>query len=325
MESFRQEINGKFNRKLSESKLAESTKQSYLSRMNVLANAFESRGIFFRQSIGLNDVKCIFDDLKEIGYSKNRIFALITAYRKFDMYYTKSNMRISNYIRSDFKGIYKHEVIKDADIGRTQANNIKNNLPPLKYMPDLYKDRLTENVIIQKATTQSDRDFKQSYHFLSATGLRSGAFFGVKSVGSDEYKGIMKEQVYFNANGSVTIKDIKDKYDRDGWTMELPAGHPGIRPLQKLMEASGKKLSILDQQTFERRFRKINLEVRRDPDIVEKYGNLPLYTPHSLRANFIHDSVQTFVSKGVSKEEAYEKVSKLVNHNESSTTRSYDI
>ena len=324
-ETFSQEINGKFRRKLTESRLADSTKQSYLIRMNVIAKKLEDHGVIFRKSISFNEILGVFDELKKEGYTKNRIFALITAYRKFDNYFTKSDMRVSDIVRNKYKGIYKYESIKDPDIGRTQAKNIAQKLPPIKYMPDMYKDRLTETVMKQKAETQSDREFKFSYKFLSETGLRSGAFFGVNSIPGEHYNGIMKDQVHFNKNGSVIIKDIKDKYARAGWTMVLPAGHPAIIPLKKLMEGSGNKLSILDQKTFQRRFSHVNLMVRRDPDIVENYGNLPFYTPHALRANFIHDKVFELKNAGLSSTEAYEKVSVLVNHGESSTTKSYDV
>ena len=325
LETFSQEINGKFRRKLSESRLADSTKQSYLLRMNVIAKKLDERGVIYRQSIGLNEVLGVFDELKKEGYTKNRIYALITAYRKFDNYYTKSDLRISDFVREKYKGIYQYESIKDPDIGRTQAKNIAQNLPPLKYMPDLYKERLTETVMKQKSQTQSDRDFKLSYKFLSETGLRSGAFFGNNLIPGEHYKGIMKDQVQFKNDGSVIINNIKDKYAREGWTMVLPAGHSAIKPLKQLMEGPGKKLSILDQRTFENRFNHVNLMVRRDPDIVENYGNLPFYTPHALRANFIHDKVFELKNAGLSSTEAYEKVSVLVNHGESSTTKSYDV
>lgn len=324
-ETFKSEIDGKFRRKLTESKLAETTKQSYLARMTVFANLLEDRGIIYKQSLGLNEVLSAFDQLKKEGYTKNRIYALITAYRKFDRYFTKPEYRISDYVRKYYKGIYKYESLKDPDIGRTQAKNIAQNLPPIKYMPDLYKERLTETVMMQNARTQADRDFKYSYQFLSATGIRSGAFFGVNSVDSDKYSGIMKDQVHFQKDGSVIIKSIKDKYCREGWTMKLETGHLAIKPLKKLMECSGNKLSILDYQTFQRRFNLVNLMVRRDPDIIENYGNLPIYTPHSLRANFIHDKVQDLKNEGLSSHEAYEKVSILVNHGDSGTTKDYDV
>ena len=324
-ESFSQEINGKFRRKLSESKLCETTKQSYLKRLNVISNDLSSMGIVYRNEVGLNDIRFLFDRYKEEGYGRNSISAMITALRKFEIQYTKPCNRLTEVLREDHKIIFKYKNNDDPDTGMTAAKAIKNGLPPQKYMPKLFSDRLEQNVKSLPIKTERDRDFKASYEFLKHTGMRSGAFFGVKSVGSNDYLGIRKEQIDLNKDGSILIKNIKDKYAREGWTMSLPKGHPAIKPLKKLMTMSGENISNLDQKGFQRRFNRVIHECRRDPDIVEKYGNLPHYTPHCLRATFIHDKVQELKSNGLKPNEAYQKVSEIVNHENSKTTKLYDI
>lgn len=324
-QTFLDEINGKFRNKLSQAKLAESTKQSYLSRMNVLAKELSKREFHYRSQISVTDVQSVIDSFRAQGYTRNRISAMITAYRKFDNYYTKSNMRISTVLRDQHKTIFNYKKLGDSDVGHTSAQAIKNGIPPKKYMPQMFKERLNENLEMMKSTSQKQSDFKESFKFLQETGLRSGAFFGTKAIGSPEYAGINKDQIKFNKDGSVTISGIKDKYAREGWDMKLAKDHPAIKPLENLMKLPGPKLSLLDQKTFEREFSKLAQTVRRDPDIVEKYGNLPRYTPHSLRANFIHDKVQKLVEDGVAKDQAYDTVSELVNHDSSKTTRLYDI
>lgn len=303
-------INKDFNRRLAEQKLAESTKISYLARMNVIGKLLAERNIHFLKNTSLNDIKSVIYDLKTNEYSPNRINSLITAYSKFEQCFVHKSNRVSNYIKRD--------------------SNIVSNLQfkhSHTYMPIDFVKVMDRTVELASVKSEKDRLFKLGYQFLKLTGLRDGALLSNSDIKDERYQGINKNQVIFNNNGSVKIVNIYDKYKReknDQWTLTLPKDHAVIPVIKELMKSSSDKLINMSQKEFQVMYKKVDFKVKSSPDIIEKYGNLLNNTPHTLRHNYIHYAHLENVKNGIDPALSYEIIANQVGHQNSEVTRQYD-
>lgn len=307
-------IDGPFQKKMDQTKLAESTKIAYSSRLKVMSQYFSVRDIDNFRQIGLNDLKSFFECKKSEGYSNNRLKAYLTAWRKLENFHFKKHERVGDYLRNEMKHIYEKSQEFDH-----------------KYRPSNYQDKFSDMVNGQRETSLKESQLKATYEFIKETGMRSGALLGDQKIKYSSYKGIKKEQVIFHNDGSVSIKNIQDKYHRSDnssqrpWDLTLPNGHKAIDSLKKLYDSPGEKLTVFYQEDFEKFLRRIDFEIRRDPSIVEEYGNLSPCTPHTLRHNYVHNRFEELTEKGCSINQTYEKISEEIGHENPDTTRLYNV